>query len=69
MSTPADRATFARAFWLREKRDAEEWEMTLGMALVDGSLVIERMPEAEALRRVHYAAYWTQLAIQPIGRG
>jgi len=54
---------FKYAFWRREKRDPEGWELTLGLALVQGTLVVAYLPDAETLRRVHYAAHWTRMAL------
>lgn len=51
------------AFMRREKRQPEDWELTLGLALVQGTLVVQFLPDAETLRRVHYAAHWTRLAL------
>jgi hypothetical protein len=54
---------FCYVFHLQQQRNPEPWEITIGLALVDGSLKIERIPEAEVLRRVHFAAMGTRAGL------
>jgi hypothetical protein len=57
------RRLFRYVFRLQHKRYPEEWELVLGLALVDGSLKVERVPEADELRRIHYAVVGTRAAL------
>ncbi len=47
---------FRFIFRLQQKRWPEVWEQALGLALVDGSLTVNRIPDADELRNVHHAA-------------
>lgn len=58
---------FRFIFRLQQKRWPEAWEQMLGMALVTGTLMVQRIPEAEALRRVHHAAYGVRAALGMFG--
>lgn len=54
---------FRFIFRLQQKRWPEAWEQTVGLALVDGSLKVERIPDADELRRVHHAAHGVRAAL------
>ncbi|GIK36546.1 MAG: hypothetical protein BroJett011_03790 [Chloroflexota bacterium] len=54
---------FRFIFRLQQKRWPEAWEQALGLALVDGTLKVERIPDANELRRVHYAAHGVKAAL------
>jgi hypothetical protein len=54
---------FRFVFRLQQKRFPHDWEAALGLALVDGSLTVSRVPDADALRRVHYAAHGVRAAL------
>lgn len=54
---------FRFIFRLQQKRWPGAWEQMLGLALVDGSLKVERIPDADELRRVHHAAHGVRVAL------
>lgn len=54
---------FRQIFRLSHRREPEQWELVLGLALVDGDLVINRLPQAAELRSVHYVAHGTRYSL------
>jgi hypothetical protein len=55
---------FDQLFALRYKRQPQTWEAVLGLALVTGELVVQRVPAAPELARVHHVAADVELALQ-----
>lgn len=55
-------ALFRFVFRVQQERPPLHWEEIIGLALLDGTLTVNHVPEVEELRRVHHAAALTQAA-------